>query len=145
MTLSATPASLVESNPMTREAIRVEPLSTYLDKWRAPVTPVVRSGDTIYVSGFPPFDPATGEVYAGPFERQAELVLDQMKLCLETAGSSLEAVLKCNVYCTSVERFAAFNAIYARYFKTDPPARIFICVVAWPGPFDIEVDCVAVA
>jgi 2-iminobutanoate/2-iminopropanoate deaminase len=114
MTLSATPASLVESNPMTREAIRVEPLSTYLDKWRAPVTPVVRSGDTIYVSGFPPFDPATGEVYAGPFERQAELVLDQMKLCLETAGSSLEAVLKCNVYCTSVERFAAFNAIWGR-------------------------------
>ncbi len=144
MTLSATPASLVESSPMTREAIRVEPLSTYLDKWRAPVTPVVRSGDTIYVSGFPPFDPATGEVYDGPFERQAELVLDQMKLCLETAGSSLEAVLKCNVYCTSVERFAAFNAIYAGYFKADPPARIFVCVVAWPGPFDIEVDCVAV-
>ena len=128
---------------MKREAIRVEPLSTYLDKWRAPVTPVIRSGDTLYVSGFPPFNPATGEIYAGPFERQAELVLEQMKLCLETAGSSLEAVLKCNVYCTSVEKFAAFNAIYARYFKGKPPARIFICVVAWPGPFDIEVDCVA--
>lgn len=128
-----------------KRTIRVEPLSTYLDRWRAPVTPVTRSGDTIYVSGFPPFDPATGEVYAGPFERQAELVLDQMKLCLETAGSSLEAILKCNVYCTSVEKFAAFNAIYASYFEGDPPARIFICVVAWPGPFDIEVDCIAVA
>jgi Endoribonuclease L-PSP len=40
-------------------------------------------------------------------ERQTELVLEQMKLCLETAGSSLEKVLKCNVYCTSVEKCAA--------------------------------------
>ena len=128
---------------MKRQAIRVEPLSTYLDRWRTPVTPVIRSGDTIYVSGLPPLDPATGEVYAGPFERQAELVLDQMKLCLETAGSSLDAILKCNVYCTSVERFAIFNAIYARCFRADPPARVFICVAGWPGPFDIEVDCIA--
>jgi 2-iminobutanoate/2-iminopropanoate deaminase len=66
-----------------------------------------------------------------------------MKLCLETAGSSLENVLKCNVYCTSVEKFAAVNAIYARYFSKEPPARIFVCVPAWPGPFDIEIDCVA--
>ncbi len=47
---------------MQREAIRVEPLSTYLECRQAPVTPVVRTGDTIYVSGFPPFDPDTGEV-----------------------------------------------------------------------------------
>jgi 2-iminobutanoate/2-iminopropanoate deaminase len=66
-----------------------------------------------------------------------------MKLCLETAGSSLGQVLKCNVYCTSVEKFAAVNAIYSRYFPTDPPARIFVNVPAWPGSFDIEIDCVA--
>jgi len=56
--------------------------------------------------GLPPFDPDTGAVVDAPVERQTELVLEQMKLCLETAGSSLENVLKCNVYCTSVERFA---------------------------------------
>ncbi|MFC4590839.1 RidA family protein [Sphaerisporangium corydalis] len=129
---------------MSREIIRVEPLSTYLERWKAPTSAVTRSGDTIYVSGLPPFDPETGEVAeSAPVERQAELVLDQLKLCLETAGSSLGNVLKCNVYCTSVEKFAAVNAIYARYFPEDPPARIFVCVPAWPGPFDIEVDCVA--
>ena len=130
---------------MKREIIRVEPLSTYLEKWKAPTSAVTRHGDTLYVSGFPPFDPATGEVVNAPLERQTELVMEQMKLCLETAGSSLENVLKCTVYCTSVDKFAAVNAIYARYFPTNPPARMFVCVVAWPGHFDIEIDCVAAA
>jgi 2-iminobutanoate/2-iminopropanoate deaminase len=89
------------------------------------------------------FDPETGNVIEAPIERQTELVLEQMKLCIETAGSSLENVLKCNVYCTSVKKFATVNAIYARYFPKDPPARIFVCVRTWSG-CDIEIDCVAV-
>jgi 2-iminobutanoate/2-iminopropanoate deaminase len=128
---------------MKRQIIRVEPLSTYLEKWKAPTSAVTRHGDTLYVSGFPPFDPATGEVVNAPLEHQTELVMEQMKLCLETAGSSLDNVLKCTVYCTSVDKFAAVNAIYARYFPKNPPARMFVCVVAWPGHFDIEIDCVA--
>ena len=76
-------------------------------------------------------------------ERQTQLVMEQLKLCVATAGSSLANVLKCNVYCTSVEKFAAVNAIYARYFPNDPPASVFVCVPAWPGRFDIEVDCIA--
>jgi 2-iminobutanoate/2-iminopropanoate deaminase len=129
---------------MKREIVRVEPLSTWLEKWKAPTSVVTRGNDTVYVSGLPPFDPATGEVVKdASIERQTALVLDQMKLCLETAGSSLENVLKCNVYCTSVEKFAAVNAVYARYFPVDPPARIFVAVPAWPGTFDIEIDCIA--
>ncbi len=129
---------------MKREIIHVEPLSSYLERWKAPTSAVTRCGDIIYVSGLPPFDPETGEVKAATIERQTEIVLDQMKLCLEAAGSSLQSVLKCTVYCTSVDQFAAVNAVYARYFPVDPPARIFVNVPAWPGPFDIEVDCVAV-
>jgi 2-iminobutanoate/2-iminopropanoate deaminase len=83
---------------MRREVIRVEPLSTYLENWKAPTSAVTRGGGD---------------------------------------------VLKCNVYCTSVEKFAAVNKVYARYFPKDPPARIFVCVPAWPGPFDIEIDCIA--
>ncbi len=124
---------------MKREVMRVEPLSSYLENWKAPTSGVTRHGDTIYVSGLPPFDPATGRVIEAPIERQTELVQEQLKLCLETAGSSLENVLKCNVYCTSVVKFAAVNAVYARYFPKDPPARIFVCVPAWPEPFDIEL------
>jgi 2-iminobutanoate/2-iminopropanoate deaminase len=78
----------------------------------------------LYVSGFPPCDPRTGAVLEAPIERQTEVVLEQMKLCLETAGSSLDNVLNCTVYCTSVEKFPAVNVVYARYFPKDPPARI---------------------
>ena len=128
---------------MKRQVIRVEPLSTFLEKVRAPASVATRHGDTIYVSGLPPFDPKTGEVVDAPIERQTEIVLEQLKLCLETAGSSLDNILKCNVYCTSAEKFAAVNAVYTRYFPKDPPARIFICVPEWFGRFDIEIDCIA--
>ena len=109
---------------MKREIIRVEPLSTCLERRKAPTSVVTRHGDTIYVSGLPPFDPATGEMVDAPLERQTELVLEQMKLCLETAGSSLENVLKCNVYCTSVDevrrRQRYLFSVFSR--KTRPPA-----------------------
>jgi enamine deaminase RidA (YjgF/YER057c/UK114 family) len=71
-----------------REIIWVEPLSAYLENWKAPTSAVTRSGDTIYVPGFPPFDPQTGKVLEGAsMERPTETVLEQLKLCVEAAGS----------------------------------------------------------
>jgi 2-iminobutanoate/2-iminopropanoate deaminase len=128
---------------MQREALRVEPISTYLDRARAPASPVTRAGNMIFVSGLPPFDPKTGAIVAMPIERQSEIIMAQMKLCLEAAGAGLDNVMKCNVYCTSTKHFAAFNAVYARYFPHDPPSRIFVCTPEWFGPFDVEIDCIA--
>ena len=130
---------------MKRELIRVEPYSTNFEKWKAPVSVASRAGDMIYMSGMPPFDPETGEIASAPFERQAELVMEQLKRSLEVAGSDLNHVLKCNIFCTSPKYFATFNEIYLRYFPAEQPARIFTIVPAWTGPFEIEIDCVAVA
>jgi 2-iminobutanoate/2-iminopropanoate deaminase len=106
---------------------------------------VVVARELVFFSGLPPFDPTTGEVARVPFSHQAELALEQLKLCLETAGSSLKKVLKCNVYCTpNPAHFSEFNAVYDQYFADDTPARIFLHVPSWPGPFDVEIDCVAV-
>src|ERR1700685_4850463 len=57
---------------MKREIIRVEPLAAYLEKYKAPTSTVTKHGDTIYVTGAPPFDPKTGEIFKGPIERQTE-------------------------------------------------------------------------
>lgn len=95
------------------------------------------------MSGLPPFDLQTGEVLDAPIEQQTRRVLEQLKLCVETGGSSLDQVLKCNVYCTSVEMFPIVNEIYAQFVGVQPPARMFVNVPAWPGRFDIEIDCIA--
>ena len=135
---------------MKRKPIRVEPISTYLESYRkgtrkGPIHPVVVAGELVFISGLPPFDPDTGEIKRVPLVRQAELVLEQMKRCLEAAGSSIDRVVKCNVYCTpDPKHFGIFNEVYDRYFPADAPARIFMHVPSWPAAFDVEIDCVAV-
>ncbi|WP_407169833.1 RidA family protein [Bradyrhizobium sp. ORS 111] len=131
---------------MKREVVRVEPISTWLERWKAPASAVTCAGNMIFVSGLPPFDPATGGIAVGStIERQSELVMEQLKQCLAAAGASLDNVMKCNVFCTSAEHFATFNAIYRTYFPNDLPARIFVCIPEWTGPFDVEIDCIAMA
>jgi enamine deaminase RidA (YjgF/YER057c/UK114 family) len=106
-----------EKKSMERQIIHVEPLSGYLARFGAPVSPVVRHGGLIYVSGLPPFDPSTSEVRRLPLERQAEIVIDQMALCLAAAGASPRSVLNA----TSIARLPTASPPSTR--STPEPSR----------------------
>jgi 2-iminobutanoate/2-iminopropanoate deaminase len=88
-------------------------------------------------------DRRTGKIPLVTVDRQARMVLDNMKVCLEAAGSSLDNVLKCTVYITNAAYFDEVNKVYRRYFRKDQPARVFCVVGSWPKKFDVEIDCIA--
>jgi 2-iminobutanoate/2-iminopropanoate deaminase len=135
---------------MHKEIVKNIPIALPQDRQGKPLAPLsfaTKANGFVFVGGMPPIDPKTGAVIGGDVESQTRLVLDNIKLILEAAGSSLDRVVKVTVFCTKSEYFSRVNAIYQQYFPVDPPARSFINGVSWPGgyQFDIEIECIAVA
>jgi 2-iminobutanoate/2-iminopropanoate deaminase len=93
----------------------------------------------------PPKDHATGKMIKGDIEAQTRKVLDNLKMVLEASGSSLDKVVKTTVFSANVAYFGLINEIYREYFPKDFPARSFVTVGSWPAPFDVEIECVAIA
>jgi 2-iminobutanoate/2-iminopropanoate deaminase len=116
------------------------------DKAPRPVGPysqAVVDGDTIYVAGQGPGNPETGQLEMGDVRHETKRVLENMKAILEAAGSSMDKVLRCNVYLRNINDFAAMNEVYATYFSAPAPARTTIQAGALPGGIAVEIDCIA--
>jgi 2-iminobutanoate/2-iminopropanoate deaminase len=98
----------------------------------------------VYLSGQIPLDPATGELIAGDITAQTERVLANIAAVLEASGSSLSRIVKTTVFLKDMGEFAAMNAVYARSFETNPPARSTVEVARLPRDSRVEIECIAI-
>ena len=97
-----------------------------------------------YLSGQIPLDPVTVQVIEGDIGAQTERVLENMAAVLAACGSSLGKIVKTTVFLKDMGEFAAMNAVYARYFATNPPARSTVEVARLPRDVRVEIECIAI-
>ena len=110
-------------------------------KSHVPLSPAVRAGDFVYVSGQVPTD-ASGTVIAGGIEAQTKQVLENVKAALALAGCGMEDVVKTLAIVADARDFGDFNKVYAAYFPNNPPARTTLEARLM---IDIKVEIEAVA
>jgi 2-iminobutanoate/2-iminopropanoate deaminase len=109
---------------------------------KAPVSPAVRANGFIFTGGYVPMDPKTGKAVLGPIEDQARRTLDNLRQVLELAGSSLDKVVRVNIFLSDEKDFEGLNKVYREFFPDNFPARRTI-LSPLVGGFRCEIDCTA--
>jgi reactive intermediate/imine deaminase len=107
-----------------------------------PYSQAVRVGDTLWISGQIPLDPATKELVAGDMETQIRRVFDNLLAICTAAGTTFDNVVKVTVFLTDLKHFALVNSIMAQYFREPYPARAAVGVASLPRGANVEVECV---
>ncbi len=102
----------------------------------------VRVGDTVYLSGQIPLDPATMQLVSGEIEVEIARVFENLKAVAEAAGGSLAQAVKVNVYLTELANFAKVNEIMAKYVPEPYPARAAVGVSQLPRGARVEIECI---
>lgn len=107
-----------------------------------PYSQAIVSGNIVYTSGQIAINPATGNIDAVGIEAQSEQVMKNLTEVLKAAGSSTDKALKTTCFLVNMDDFAAFNAVYGKYF-TEKPARSCVAVASLPKGALVEVEVVA--
>jgi reactive intermediate/imine deaminase len=102
----------------------------------------VRVGQTVYVSGQIPLDPATGTLVSGDIDAEIRRVFDNLAAIARAAGGSLRNAVKVNVFLTDLAHFATVNSIMVEYFPEPWPARAAVGVAQLPRGARVEVECI---
>jgi reactive intermediate/imine deaminase len=102
----------------------------------------VRAGDTVYISGQIPLDPATGQLISGDIELEIRRVFDNISAIAQAAGGSLAQAVKLTVFLTDLVHFPKVNEVMATYFSEPYPARAAIGVASLPRGARVEVECI---
>ena len=124
---------------MTRQIIRTDGAPKAIGTY----SQAVRAGDTLYVSGQIPLDPASGELVTGDMEAQICRAFDNLQAILAAAGADVSHVAKLTVYLTDLKHFALVNQVMAQYFREPYPARAAVGVASLPRGAQVEMECVA--
>lgn len=110
-----------------------------------PYSQAIRAGNTLYLSGQIPIDPKTKQLMAtADIEAQTRLVLDNLQAVLKADGMDMSHVVSTTVFLKDLNNFAKMNAIYATYFKSNPPARATVEVARLPRDVQVEISAIAV-
>ncbi|MBO8139396.1 MAG: RidA family protein [Thermosipho sp. (in: Bacteria)] len=108
-----------------------------------PYSIAVKSNGFIFISGQLPIIPETGEMVKGDIKKATLVILKNIKNILEESGSSIEKIIKVNVYMMDISKFNEFNKIYAEFLGDHRPARAVIQVAGLPKNSDIEIEAIA--
>jgi 2-iminobutanoate/2-iminopropanoate deaminase len=107
-----------------------------------PYSQAVSTGALLFVSGQIPLDPETGKLIEGDIEQRTEQILKNIEAIAWQAGTDLSQVIKTTVFLTDLSVFQRFNAAYAQFFGSCPPARSTVQVAALPLGSDIEIEAI---
>mgnify|MGYP004480683317 FL=1 len=109
-----------------------------------PYSQGVQAGDTLYISGQLPIDPATGNFAGDDAASQTRQSLTNIRSILNQAGADMSNVVKTTVMLANIEDFSAMNEVYAQFFSEPYPARAAYQVACLPKNALVEIECIAV-
>ncbi|WP_290786779.1 RidA family protein [Halomonas sp.] len=109
-----------------------------------PYSQAIKAGNTIYLSGQIPLDPATMELVSDDFEAQARQVFTNLKAVCDEAAGSLGEIVKLNLYLVDLDNFAIVNQVMEEFFDKPYPARAAVGVKALPKGAQFEAEAVMV-
>lgn len=118
------------------------------DKAPAPIGPynqATLSGNTLFISGQIPIDPATGNLVEGDIKKETRQSMENLKAILEAASMTFEDVVKTSIFLSDMHQFSAVNEVYGSYFdEATAPARETVEVANLPKFVNVEISMIAV-
>lgn len=109
----------------------------------APYTPAIEAGNLVFLSGQIALIGDTGELQLGSIAAETKQVMDNIGQLLKAAGLDFSHLVKCTIFMSSMDHYAAVNEVYGSYFKDVPPAREAVAVSGLPRGVNVEISAIA--